>query len=86
MLINSISSVSSAYKIGFSSKTINKILNNDIFPLIKITISPLMTFAFSFMDLSNRLVIANINTKLKIHSLRSNAHFIQKNETYLSHL
>ncbi|ADV88169.1 hypothetical protein VVMO6_03147 [Vibrio vulnificus MO6-24/O] len=42
--------MSSAYKIGFSSKAINKILNNDIFPLIKITISPLMTFAFSFMD------------------------------------
>ncbi len=86
MITDSISSMGSAYKIGLSSKAINKILNNDIFPLIKITISPSMTFAFSFMDLSNRLVIANINIKLKIHSLRSKAHFIQKNETYLSHL
>ncbi|OUD77017.1 hypothetical protein XM73_c21471 [Vibrio vulnificus] len=86
MITDSISSMRSAYKTGFSPKAINKILNNDIFPLIKITISPSMTFAFSFMDLSNRLVIANINIKLKIHSLRSNAHFIQKNETYLSQL
>ncbi|PNG65599.1 hypothetical protein CRN61_21185 [Vibrio vulnificus] len=86
MITDSISSMGSAYKIGLSPKAINKILNNDIFPLIKITISPSMTFAFSFMDLSNRLVIANINIKLKIHSLRSKAHFIQKNETYLSHL